>query len=191
MLMKPFTNDRGTRFVNAVKYSLPERVKKDGTYRDSHAGFAFLLDYAPNWRLVYGEAGFIQVQLFVPDANARAAFTDALRLCQRRGVISYLGVFKRHRPDDYLLSHGLDGWSLALDIKVPREPKRLWDTAAELTQLVLDAGGTFYPAKDQVVDAASFARAFGERLVRFRELKRRLDPDGLFANDQARRLGII
>ena len=191
MFMKPFANDAGTRFVNSVKYALPERVGKNGTYRDSHAGFAFLLDYVPNWRLMYGEAGFIQVQLFVPDANAREAFAEALRLCQRRGVISYLGVFKRHRPDEFLLSHGLDGWSLALDFKVPRDAKRLWDAAAELTKLVLEAGGTYYPAKDQVVDAASFARAFGDRLVRFRDLRRQLDPGGLFANDQARRLGIV
>jgi FAD/FMN-containing dehydrogenase len=191
MFMKPFANDTGTKFVNSVKYALPEQAGKDGTYLDSHAGFAFLLDYVPNWRLMYGEAGFIQVQLFVPDANAREAFAEALRLCQRRGVISYLGVFKRHRPDDFLLSHGLDGWSLALDFKVPREPKRLWDTAADLTKLVLEAGGTYYPAKDQVVDAASFARAFGDRLVRFRDIKKRLDPEGLFANDQARRLGIV
>ena len=189
--MKPFTNDLGMRLVNQAKYVLPEPVEEDGAYRQSHAGFAFLLDFVPDWRLAYGEAGFIQVQLFVPDANARDVLAEALRLCQRRGVVSYLGVFKRHRPDDYLLSHGLDGWSLALDFKVPRHAQRLWDTAAELTRLVRDAGGTYYPAKDQVVDAGSFARAFGDRLVRFRELRRRVDPGGLFANDQARRLGIV
>jgi FAD/FMN-containing dehydrogenase len=190
MLLKPFSNDAGMKFVNSVKYALPERVGKDGTYLDSHAGFAFLLDYVPDWRLSYGDAGFIQVQLFVPDANARQAFAEALRLCQRRGVISYLGVFKRHRADDYLLSHGLDGWSLALDFKVPRDAQRLWDAAADLTRLVLEAGGTYYPAKDQVVDARSFARAFGERFTRFLEWRKRMDPDGLFANDQARRLGL-
>ncbi len=191
MFMKPFTNDFGMRLVNQAKYVLPEPVEEDGAYRQSHAGFAFLLDYVPDWRLAYGEAGFIQVQLFVPDTHAREAFAEALRLCQRRGIVSYLGVFKRHRPDDYLLSHGLDGWSLALDFKVPRDAQRLWDTAADLTRLVRDAGGTYYPAKDQVVDAGSFARAFGPRLDQFRDLKRRVDPDGLFANDQARRLGIV
>ena len=106
-------------------------------------------------------------------------------------MISYLGVFKRHRPDDFLLSHGLDGWSLALDFKVTRDAARLWATAADLTKLVLEAGGTFYPAKDQVVDAASFARSLGDRLLRFREIKRQLDPGGLFSNDQATRLGIV
>jgi FAD/FMN-containing dehydrogenase len=190
MLLKPFNNDTGMKLVNSVKYAVPEPVGKDGTYRDSHAGFAFLLDYVPDWRLSYGDGGFIQVQLFVPDANARQAFREALQLCQRRGMVSYLGVFKRHRADDYLLSHGLDGWSLALDFKVPRDAQRLWDTAADLTRLVLEAGGTYYPAKDQVVDARSFARAFGERYERFREWRQRLDPDGLFANDQARRLGL-
>jgi FAD/FMN-containing dehydrogenase len=190
MVMRPFTNDAGMRFVNRVKFALPEPTGKDGSFLQSHAAFAFLLDYVPDWRLAYGADGFIQVQLFAPDANAREVFTEALRLCQRRGVVSYLGVFKRHRPDDYLLSHGLDGWSLALDFKVPHEPRRLWDTAADLTRLVLEAGGTFYPAKDQVVDAGSFERALGERLTRFRAIRRQLDPDGLFANDQARRLGL-
>ena len=155
--MMAFTNDVGMRVVNAIKYALPESVERDGTYLDTHAGFAFLLDYVPDWRKAYGADGFIQVQLFVPDANAREVFTEALRLCQRRGVVSYLGVFKRHRADDYLLSHGLDGWSLALDFKVPRDAQRLWDTAADLTRLVREAGGRYYPAKDQVVDAASFA----------------------------------
>ena len=190
MPMAMFNNDTGMKFVNRAKYAIPEPVDKDGTYRDSHAGFAFLLDYVPDWRLAYGRDGFIQVQLFVPDANAREAFAEALRLCQRRGVISYLGVFKRHKADDFLLSHGLDGWSLALDFKVPRDAKRLWDTAADLTRLVLDAGGTYYPAKDQVVDAASFAKAFGERYKRFRDVRRTMDPGALFANDQARRLGL-
>jgi len=191
MFMRPFTNDWGTRLVNAVKYALPERVDDDGSYRDTHAGFSFLLDYVPDWRLAYGDRGFLQVQLFVPDAHAREVFPEALRLCQRRGMVSYLGVFKRHRADDFLLSHGLDGWSLALDFKVPRDARRLWATAADLTRLVREAGGTYYPAKDQVVDAGSFAAVFGERLTRFREIRRRLDPDGLFANDQARRLGLI
>lgn len=188
--MSFFMNDGGAKLVNSIKYVTPEWTDKDGTYRDSHAGFGFLLDYVPDWRLAYGPGGFIQVQLFVPDSNAREAFAEALRLCQRRGVIPYLGVFKRHKADDFLLSHGLDGWSLALDFKVPRDAQRLWDTAADLTKLVLDAGGTYYPAKDQVVDAESFAKAFGERYTRFRDVRRTMDPGALFANDQARRLGL-
>ena len=189
--LAPFTNDAGMRLVNAAKYHLPEPVGPDGTFHDSHAAFSFLLDYVPDWRRAYGRAGFIQYQLFVPDGTARAAFREALALCVRRGLPSYLGVFKRHRADEFLLSHGLDGWSLALDFAVPkREPERLWALTRDLTRIVLEAGGTFYPAKDQVVDAADFARAYGERLSRFLAIKRDMDPRGRFAGDQARRLGL-
>ena len=190
--LQPFTNDVGLRLINQVKYLLPEPTDRDGTFHDSHAAFAFLLDYVPDWRRAYGPSGFIQYQLFVPDGTAREAMREALALCERRGVNSNLGVFKRHRADPYLLSHGLDGWSLALDFPVPRhEPERLWALTRELTRIVLDAGGTFYPAKDQVVDAESFARAFGERVTRFRALKHSIDPGGLFAGDQARRLELV
>lgn len=191
-LMRLFNHAPVMRLVNAAKYVLPETLDRSGTMIETHVAFAFLLDYVPNWRLSYGDAGFIQYQLFLPDATARNAMAGALELCRKRGIVSYLGVFKRHKPDDYLLSHGLDGWSLALDFPVPaREPRRLWELTHELTELALAAGGVFYPAKDSVLDAAQFARAYGERLVRFREVKRRLDPDGLFQSDLARRLGIL
>ena len=29
-----------------------------------------------------------------------------------------MGIFKRHRPDDFLVSYGVDGFSLGLDFKV-------------------------------------------------------------------------
>jgi decaprenylphospho-beta-D-ribofuranose 2-oxidase len=189
--MKFFTNDPGMRLVNAAKYLLPESLGGDGSFLEPHVAFAFLLDYVPNWRLAYGDAGFIQYQVFAPDATARATMTEVLERCRRRGVVSYLGVFKRHRPDEFLLSHGLDGWSLAMDFKVPeRDPKPLYDLARELTDLVHEAGGRFYAAKDSVLDAAQFARGYGDRLGRFLAIKRAVDPDGLFASDLARRLGL-
>lgn len=187
--MKLMWNAPSVRMVNTVKYLLPETFNANGTFLETHVAFAFLLDYVPNWRGAYGDTGFIQHQLFVPDATARKTFAAALELCRKRGVVSYLGVFKRHKPDEFLLSHGLDGWSLALDFPVPaREPQRLWNVTRELTELVLEAGGRFYAAKDAVLDAGQFVRGYGDRVERFRALKRRLDPDNLFANDQSRRL---
>lgn len=190
--LQPITNDFGIRWLNHAKYVVPEPTDRDGTFLQSHTAFAFLLDYVPDWRRVYGPGGFLQYQIFLPDATARAGFREALQLCQRRGVVSYLGVFKRHRADTFLLSHGLDGWSMALDFPVPEhDAERLWALTRDLTQLVLEAGGTFYPAKDQVVDAVSFARAFGDRVTRFKAIKQQLDPAGVFASDQARRLGLV
>jgi len=189
--MKFFTNDAGMRTVNAAKYLLPEKLGGDGSFFEPHVAFAFLLDYVPNWRLAYGDDGFLQYQVFLPDTTARTAMAGVLERCRRRGIVSYLGVFKRHRPDEYLLSHGLDGWSLAMDFKLPRDRAPLLALTRELTDLVHEAGGRFYAAKDSVLDAAQFARGYSDRLGRFLALKRSLDPEGLFSSDLARRLGLV
>ena len=49
------------------------------------------------------------------------------------------------------------------------------------------ASPTRSPAHFLMLDA----RAYGDRLTRFLDIKRRLDPQGLFQNDQARRLGLV
>ncbi|HTR96504.1 MAG TPA: FAD-binding oxidoreductase [Candidatus Acidoferrales bacterium] len=189
--MRLLASDPGMRLVNAAKYHLPERLGGDGSFLETHVAFAFLLDYVPNWRLAYGDDGFIQYQVFLPDATARAGMAEVLECCRRRGIVTYLGVFKRHRPDEFLLSHGLDGWSLAMDFPVSRRDRAPLDRlTAELTGIVLAAGGRFYAAKDSVLDAEAFARAYGERLEQFRAIKRRLDPGGLFQSDLSRRLAI-
>ena len=189
--MKFFTNDSGMRTVNAAKYLLPEKLGGDGSFLEPHVAFAFLLDYVPNWRLAYGDEGFLQYQVFVPDTTARRTMAEVLERCRRRGIVSYLGVFKRHRPDEFLLSHGLDGWSLAMDFKLPRDRRPLLALARELTDLVHEAGGRFYAAKDSVLDAGQFAHGYGDRLGRFLAIKQALDPEGLFSSDLARRLGIV
>ena len=179
-IMKLMTNDPGMKLVNAVKYMLPETFDSSGTFTNTHVAFAFLLDSVPNWRNAYGDSGFIQYQMFVPDSTARAAMAEALEHCRKKGVVSYLGVFKRHKPDEFLLSHGLDGWSLALDFAVtPGNAEKLFAVTRDLTKIVLDAGGVFYPAKDAVVDADSFARAYGDRLTRFLDITDTTRPNEL------------
>jgi decaprenylphospho-beta-D-ribofuranose 2-oxidase len=187
-LIRLLTNDPGVSLVNTLKYQ-SSRWEHGRAYLQSHAAFAFLLDYVPGWRLAYGPGGFIQYQVFVPHATARACMRDVLEQCQRAGLRSYLGVLKRHRPDDFLLSHALDGWSLALDFRVTESNRqRLWALTDALTERVLDAGGTFYFAKDAVLNAAQVRRAYGdERVQRFLEIKARLDPRGVLANDLWRR----
>jgi FAD/FMN-containing dehydrogenase len=53
---------------------------------------------------------------------------------------------------------------------------------------VLEAGGRFYLAKDQLLTPAQAERGFGPSLDAFFALKKRLDPGGLFQSDQSRRL---
>ncbi len=185
--MTPFVNNLGWGAVNLAKYIASLRRH---TFRQSHAAFHFLLDYVPNWELSYGRDGLIQYQSFLPKETALQAWTEMLATSKKRGLPSYLGVTKRHRPDEFLLSHAVDGFSLALDFKVTRRNRvRLSEMLAEFDQIVLDAGGRFYFAKNSETTAKTTRAFIGEEAMeKFRKLKKRTDPDGLLESDLYRRI---
>lgn len=188
--MRPFVNSTGMRLINAAKYHSSRLLGDRQVHVQSHAGFAFLLDYVPNWKWAYRPGGLIQYQSFIPKERARDVFTRQIELQHHHGLPSYLGVLKRHRPDPFLLTHAVDGYSLALDFKVTNENRRrLWALAAEMDKLVLDAGGRFYFAKDSTL---AHARLGGylqeERFRKFLALKQEVDPDSLLESDLYRRV---
>jgi FAD/FMN-containing dehydrogenase len=180
--------------VNRAKFLAGPREQARSPYRQSHGAFHFLLDYVPRWHWMTRPGGLIQFQPFVPVAHSERVFRTVIERCQQAGMVPYLAVLKRHRPDPFLMTHALDGFSLALDFAVSTRPARraaLWQLCQRLGELVLDAGGRFYYAKDAVLQESSFARVHGDDAVRrFRALKQRLDPDRLLATDLARRLGV-
>ena len=106
--------------------------------------------------------------------------------------MSYLGVMKRYRPDNFLLSHALDGYSMAMDFPVtPQNREGLWKMCGEMSDIVLSAGGRFYPAKDSVMRPQDFRRAWGqERIARFRALRDRTDPERTLHTEWAERVGV-
>lgn len=185
--LTPFMNNLGAWGINTAKYiaSLRKHV-----FRQSHAAFHFLLDYVPMWELSYGRGGLIQYQSFLPKETALQAWTEMLVTAKKRGLPSYLGVTKRHRPDNFLLSHALDGFSLALDFKVTeRNRAKLSEMLQEFDQLVLDAGGRFYFAKNSETTPETTRAFLGEETVeKFMQMKQRTDPDGLLESDLYRRI---
>ena len=192
-VLRLLNHDPGMRLLNATKQLAGRLEGMKGPYLQSHAGFNFLLDYVPDWKWAYGRnerRGLIQFQSFVPHDAALETFREILRRCQDAGIVSYLGVLKRHRPDPFWLTHSVDGWSLALDFKVTPETRdALFAHCGTLTDLVIDAGGKHYFAKDLSLrpgDADRFLPA--DRLDAFAELKRALDPEGLLQTDLARRV---
>jgi len=192
-ILRLFNNDWGMRLVNYAKHQAGRMEGMKGWYRQSHAGFNFLLDYVPNWKFAYGRTGregLIQYQSFLPKETAHDVYTEILRRCQRRGHVSYLGVFKRHRPDPFWMTHSNDGWSLALDFRVTRANRdSLWRTCDELTRIVLEGGGRFYFAKDLVIGYQTMMRMFPtEKREAFLALKRELDPEGLLQTSLWRRV---
>lgn len=188
--MRPFGNNPGWSLVNLGKYLSSRYLNHHHHFRQSLVAFNFLLDYVPNWERTYGSGGLIQYQTFIPKETAADAFTEILTLTQKRGLPNYMGVLKRHRPDQFLLSHAVDGYSLAMDFKVTNGNRhRLQKMCDELSEIVLQAGGRFYLAKDSMINRDHVRRYLGEEtLCRFRELKRRVDPQGLLQTEMYRRL---
>ncbi|MEO8354279.1 MAG: FAD-binding oxidoreductase [Chloroflexota bacterium] len=185
--MRPFMVNMGAWGINTAKYVSALRKH---TFRQPHAAFHFLLDYVPNWELSYGRGGLIQYQSFLPKDTAEETWRQMIQLSQTRGLPSYLGVTKRHRPDRFLLSHAVDGFSLAMDFKVTDSKRaRLSQMLSEFDRMVIEAGGRFYFAKNSETSAESARKFLGEEtIIKFKELKKRCDPDTILESDLFRRV---
>jgi decaprenylphospho-beta-D-ribofuranose 2-oxidase len=187
IFMKPFANNLGWWGVNVAKYAASLRTH---IFRQPHAAFHFLLDYVPNWELSYGRGGMIQHQSFLPKGTAEDVWREMLNISIKRGMPSYLGVTKRHRPDKFLISHAVDGYSLALDFKVTdRDRASLSQMLMDFDNIIIRGGGRFYFAKNSET-TAEHTRAFlgDETIAKFKKLKKRCDPDNLLESDLYRRL---
>jgi decaprenylphospho-beta-D-ribofuranose 2-oxidase len=180
-------NNLGVWGVNTAKYISSLRGH---TFRQSHAEFHFLLDYVPNWERSFGRGGLIQYQSFLPKETAENAWRTMIELSHQRGLPSYLGVTKRHRPDKFLLTHGVDGFSLAMDFKVTDARRaKLRQMLQEFDQIVLKQGGRFYFAKNSETSAESARTFLGDEVIaKFKKLKKRCDPNNLLESDLYRRV---
>lgn len=187
LFMGPFVNNLGWGAVNTAKYFASLRRH---TFRESHAAFHFLLDYVPNWELAYGRGGLIEYQAFLPTKTAEAALKEVIVLSLKRGLPSYLGVTKRHRPDRFLLSHAVDGVSAALDFKVTQGNRpALSQMMQDFDHIVTSAGGRFYFVKNSETRPDTAARFLGAKAIaEFKRLKRRCDPNGLLESNLYRRV---
>ncbi|MCH7599175.1 MAG: FAD-binding oxidoreductase [Myxococcales bacterium] len=181
----------GMHLANWAKY-MASKLGTKRPYHQAHVAFQFLLDYVPTFRDAYRPGGFIQYQPFIPREHALPVLEEILRRTQRAGLVSYLGVLKRYRPDEFLLSHALDGYSLAMDFPVSRSNRvALFALCGELSEIVLEAGGKFYPAKDSVMRPEDFSRSFGEDAVhRFQKMRREVDPARILRSDFSLRVGL-
>ena len=180
--------------VNWLKFQAGFREERKSPYLQSHGAFHFLLDYVPRWQWMTKPGGLIQFQPFVPKAEGERVLRTLIEKCHQTGFVPYLGVLKRHKPDPFLMTHAVDGYSLAMDFAVSAQKSRreqLWAHCRDMAEVVLAAGGRFYYAKDAVLQASSFPRVHGEAAVQqFRTLKAKWDPDRLLQTDLATRMGV-
>ncbi len=160
---------------------------KAGNYRgkvQNLTQFYHPLDLFGQWNRAYGTEGFLQYQFVVPPVAVRE-FTSIIEDIQASGHYSFLNVFKLFGEGNRApLGYPMPGWNVCVDFPI----RRGLDTFLNnLDRRVLEFGGRLYTAKDSRTTAESFHRMY-PRIDEWIATRRRVDPDGLFMSDMARRL---
>jgi FAD/FMN-containing dehydrogenase len=181
-------NSFSVRAFNALYYARAPKGLSQGII--TYDAFFYPLDAVRNWNRIYGRRGFTQYQLVLPKETAARSLPPILKAIARSGQGSFLAVLKLFGKQPAFrgnISFPMEGYTLALDF--PIHP-RLFPLLARLDALVLEGGGRLYLTKDARMSAECFRQSYGERLDDFLAVKSQVDPDGVFASRQSRRLGL-
>ncbi|MGD9668429.1 MAG: FAD-binding protein [Hyphomicrobiaceae bacterium] len=141
---------------------------------DVHYGsFFYPLDAIRDWNLLYGRSGFYQYQCVVPPQSAEPAVRELVSQIVKSGAGSFLAVLKTFGsiPSIGYLSFPMEGATLALDFA--NRGQRTLDLLSRLDDVVREARGRLYPAKDGRMPARVFREGYGPRLAAFES---QLDP---------------
>ncbi len=148
--------------------------------------FFYPLDIVQHWNRVYGSRGFVQYQCVLPQGTPRSVHHRFFEALSQGEVGSFLSVVKDCGEEGKgLLSFPKAGVSVALDIPMRgRATQELVDT---LNEIVVDAGGRIYLAKDSLTRENHF-RAMETRLPMFAEVRNAWDPELRLMSAQSARL---
>jgi FAD/FMN-containing dehydrogenase len=134
--------------------------KKQTTALQYYEDFFHPLDHLLQWNRMYGPRGFFQYQCVLPRAQGREGVRAMLTHIARAGEGSFLAVLKTfgERPSVGMLSFAQPGVTLALDFTNQGEKTR--KLLASLDDIVRDARGRLYPAKDARMPRALFEAGY-------------------------------
>jgi decaprenylphospho-beta-D-ribofuranose 2-oxidase len=174
------------RAFNELRYRRAPRRERGRI--ESIGSHMFPLDALTAWPRLYGAAGFVQYQLVVP-YGAEPVLETVLERLRRARVPCYLAVLKDFGESNGApLSFPIAGWTLALDL--PRAAPGLDGLLDGLDELVAEAGGRVYLSKDAHMRADAMAAMY-PRLGEWREVRERVDPDGMWRSDLGERVGLV
>jgi FAD/FMN-containing dehydrogenase len=169
------------KVFNSVYFHKSPRQPK--TALAHYNGFFFPLDALNEWTRLYGPAGMTQFQAVVPK-NQFEAVRAILNVAQKAGQGSFLSVLKKFgsMPNVGMMSFPMDGYTVALDFANRKATPKMLQTMA---QIVEDAGGRFYSAKDAGYQTPE---AFAKGYPMLETFRKYVDPK--ISSDQWRRLNV-
>jgi FAD/FMN-containing dehydrogenase len=143
------------------------------------------LDAIGEWNKAYGPNGLYQFQCRIPPGVMHDVVKELLNMIATSGQASMLSVLKLfgNRTSPGMMSFPGPGATLALDF--PNRGDRTKTLLHRMEQLVVQAGGRLYPAKDGLMTAATFHAGY-PAIDRFRP---HIDPG--FASGFARRVALL
>ena len=121
--------------------------------------YFYPLDSINHWYRIYGKKGFFQYQFVVPK-DCTHHLTKILTIITNTNSASFLAVLKEFgsKASPGLLSFPRPGYCLALDF--PNKGQKTQEMIKSLDDIVRDAGGSVYPAKDRLMSAEAFKQYY-------------------------------
>lgn len=129
---------------------------KQSSYVDWDTYF-YPLDSIGDWNRMYGKNGFFQFQCVLPRELSEQGYTKILSTIQNKSSGTFLAVLKDFGSSNDHLSFPKEGLTLALDFKASQ--KNI-EVGKELTDIVNSLGGSFYLAKDAIMNSSQFNNDF-------------------------------
>ncbi len=145
--------------------------------------YFFPLDGVRHWNRVWGPNGFIQFQFVVPEVEDLVNLWWRLRKAPGR---SFLTVVKRMGGQRGRLAFTGPGWTLAIDLSNTDAMRRF---LLSLYDRVAEKNGRVYLTKDSLLLPETF-RAMYPTWKDFLQHKVAVDPEGRWASDLSRRIGL-
>lgn len=179
-----FLNSKIVKFFNKIYYYY--LAKKNQVYLQPYQNYFFPLDRIRNWPRLYGKKGFIQYQCAIPTKFSYSAIKEILETLHKYKHPSFLAVLKRFGQENLApLSFPLSGVTLALDIPISNE--KLFKSLDILDEIVIQAGGRVYLAKDARLKPKTFRKMY-KRYPEWLTIKQHWDPKNRFSSSLSRRL---
>ncbi len=190
-ILKYFANRNSFRLFNNLFYnylSFKNKINYISPKYELFNKFNFIHNKLPDIKNIHKPYGFLEFQPLLPRKNIEFYIKQIIKLCIQFKCESILCGIKLHSSDDFYLSYQLDGYSIGIDIQLKGKKKKdIGLFAKELNDLVSDANGKMYLAKDEYLDKKNFIKMYPQ-LNNFLKIKKNYDPTDLFTSDLYKRL---